>query len=340
MQKSAFESYLKSAYPERTELNVQGLTELTDGWETEIHSFNLDYTLDGRKSCDSLVLRMYPGSQGAYRSEKEYLLLKGLDEVGYPVPAVQHLETNDAHLGMPFIIMDRIEGHLLDDDLQHVERQKESLHLFCKLFVELHHVDWRRVVQDPARFESTDSYFYVNDALKSYEATLKRHNKSELTPILEWLRERVKTVPCDNPSLIHGDFHPRNILINHEGNPFVIDWTASTITDYRADLAWTLLLVGTYWGKEPRDIILQIYESFSGRKVEEIEFFEVFAILRRMFDISVSLSSSATDLGMRQGAAEMMRESTHHIRNVYSLLQEYTGIEVLEFEQLIQNISQ
>ncbi len=339
MHQSSLESYLKSAYPERTKLSVQGLTELTDGWETEIHSFDLDYSIDGKNFRDSLILRMYPGSQGEYRSEKEFQLLRDINDVGYPVPAVHHLETDSAHLGMPFIIMDRIKGHLLDDDLQYDEKHDESMNLFCKLFVKLHSVDWRQIVKDTSKFESNDPFFFVNDGLTSYKTALEHHSRTELFPILEWLRERANNVPCDSPSLIHGDFHPRNILIDHEGNPFVIDWTASTVTDYRADLAWTLLLAGTYWGKKYHDIILHKYEAFAERKVNEIEFFEVFAILRRMFDISVSLGSSATDLGMRQDAADMMRESTHHVRNVYSLLQEYTGIRVTEFEQLIQSIS-
>ncbi|MGY5874798.1 MAG: phosphotransferase [Candidatus Thorarchaeota archaeon] len=339
MLHSTLESYLKSAYPQRANLTVQKLAELTDGWGTEIHSFNLDYSLDGKNLSNQLVLRMYPSPYGEYRSEKEYLLLRGLNEAGYPVPVVQHLETDGSHLGMPFIIMDRIEGHLLDDDLQITERQDESLNLFCKLFVNLHLVDWKGIVQDPSGFESNDPHFFVNDGIASYKETLEHHNRTELFPILEWLQDRANNVPCDSPSLIHGDFHPRNILIDNDGTPFVIDWTASAVTDYRADLAWTLLLASTYWGKKYREIIMQKYEAIAGRKIEEIEFFEVFAILRRMFDISVSLSSSATDLGMREDAADMMRESLHHVRNVYALLQDYTGIKVSEFEQLIQNIS-
>ncbi len=43
--------------------------------------------------------------------------------------------------------------------------------------------------------------------------------------------------------LLHGDFHPGNILMSSRG-PVVIDWTNATRGDPHADVARTLLLVG------------------------------------------------------------------------------------------------
>ena len=31
-------------------------------------------------------------------------------------------------------------------------------------------------------------------------------------------------VPCRHPALVHGDFHPNNILLREDGSAVVIDW--------------------------------------------------------------------------------------------------------------------
>jgi hypothetical protein len=100
------------------------------------------------------------------------------------------------------------------------------------------------------------------------------------------------------------------------------------------DLAWTLLLMSTYGSPESRLLVLGEYERIAGHKVEQIEYFEVAACLRRLFSIVVSLSSGADKLGMRPGAEAMMADGAH-IGRVYARLRERTGIEVPEAEELL-----
>jgi hypothetical protein len=85
-------------------------------------------------------------------------------------------------------------------------------------------------------------------------------------------------------------------------------------------------------------IILGAYESISGRKVRDFEFFEVLAILRRLTDVSVSLIRGAEEMGMRAGAEEMMRESKQHLIKVHDLLKERTGLRLPEFEELLRTL--
>jgi len=102
--------------------------------------------------------------------------------------------------------------------------------------------------------------------------------------------------------------------------------------DYRADLAWTMLLMSTYDDPAFREIILKSYEEASGREIRDIEFFDVLAIGRRILDVSSSFVVGAEQAGMRAGALKMMRKFSDHLHKVYELLKERTGLRLPEFE--------
>ena len=338
MQESALYSYLQKLHPERSYLKIRNLTDITSGWETKIYSFDSEYTYSGNRVNEQLILRMYPGPHGYYNSKKEFIVLRHLNDVGYPVPIVHHVEQESDQLGLPFIIMDRITGSSLDDHMKNPKEFDTSLTLFCEFFSELHRLDWKDMLTDSKQAELGEPSSNIKNALLRRKERIHEHERQELLPILEWLDTRVSSIKSTKISITHNDFHPMNILLDSSNSPYVIDWTATDITDYRVDLAWTLLLAGTYWNQSYRDSILLKYEEISGNTVSDIEFFEVFAILRRIFDISVSFSKGASELGMREDATEVMKESLSHMRNVSSLLQEYTGLVIPEFEQLLDDI--
>ena len=110
------------------------------------------------------------------------------------------------------------------------------------------------------------------------------------------------------------------------------------VADPRMDLAWTLLLMSTYGNPEARGIILDEYERIADHKVNQIEYFEVIASLRRLFSILVSLSAGADKLGMRPEAVAMMKQQAKHVENVYSILRDRTGIDVPEVEAIILDL--
>jgi aminoglycoside phosphotransferase (APT) family kinase protein len=85
----------------------------------------------------------------------------------------------------------------------------------------------------------------VEQALRRAHAALVQFALRGFLPIVAWLEERREAVPCLQPSLVHGDFHPNNILLREDGSAVVIDWAGLQASDARFDLAWTLLLVST-----------------------------------------------------------------------------------------------
>jgi len=72
--------------------------------------------------------------------------------------------------------------------------------------------------------------------------------------------------------------------------------------------------------------------------MEDLDYFDVVACLRRLSDISGSLDHGPERLGMRPGVEAMMRNAPH-IQSVYALLRERTGIRIPRIEALLDTLS-
>lgn len=338
LDENALLTYLRLHYWNRDDLQIHNLQNITTGWETEILSFDLEWIESSEKKLEKLVARIYPGKNADVKVQREATTMKRLLELEYPVPVVHIVETEKSHLGQPFMIMDRIDGGTLDDKLH--ENAEKWMDEFSRLFVNLHRLDWKKMLDSPEIYPIDDPYYYIKSTLSGYEKDLEHSHKHELFPIINWLQNRINDVPCKSPSIIHGDFHPFNILVDENENSFVIDWGASKITDYRSDLAWTLLLHYAYSTQENRDATLKNYETILGQDVEQIEYFEVLATLRRLYDVTSSFDKGADELGMRPEALELMRGTVGHIVRVKDRLEDLTEITIPEIEQFIQKLSE
>jgi aminoglycoside phosphotransferase (APT) family kinase protein len=324
---------LSAYYQEKVQAQIVDITRITEGWETEVYSFTVNHGKNGH--CTELILRIYPGEDALQKSQKEFYAMNQLHKMGVPVPEVFFLEVNTSYLGNPFVIMEKIKGQPMWAIItENPHRKKELLTLFCKMFVDLHSLSWR-----PFSNKSLDEdpYIWVNFFIKKAKTSIEKFKKSEFNPSLNWIEARVQDVP-NTLSLTHGDYHPDNVLVRNDA-AFIIDWGGVDVSDFRMDVAWTLLLTSTHGNPELRDMILSEYERIQGCKIEHIEYFDVLACLKRLFTISVSLTDGATKLGMRPGAEAMMRKNANHVRGVYQLLRRRTGISIPEIEQLILTLN-
>ena len=341
MDSSKFLVYLTTTYPERRNLKILNLKNITSGWETEIESFDLEWISDSEKITQSLVVRIFPGNGASQKAQKEFRVMKKLQDIKYPVPTVHIVETDGSIIGNPFILMDRIEGGTVEDRIVHSsEKRAYWLDVMCELFVDLHNREWSLFVSESEIELFEDPYYIVNTTLSAYRELLEQTNSHVLLPIVEWLEANVESVPCTKPSIVHGDFHPMNVLLDENDNPYVIDWGAARVNDSRADIAWSLLLYLAYGSKQLRDDLLHRYELVLGKHVDQIEYFEAFACLRRLHDIYSSINEGSDEIGLRPEAVQMMKESVAHILNVRNRLEELTGIVVPSIDIMIEELSQ
>ena len=313
---------------------VVELERISDGWENDVYTFALEGGAEASRS--ELILRMYPGEGAEATSSREYRVLRWLQEASYPVPRVLAFEASDSPLGKPFVIMQKIDGRVLGPMMGEAtgERREALVGLLCRLLVQLHTLDWHTFVPDPSAYEAPG---FIGRWLGQVRTVLGRFPGSGFEEAFGWIEEQAAGVGEARLALAHWDFHPHNILLRGDGAPFVIDWTSAEVTDYRFDLAWTLLLMGSYQGAAMRGAVLSGYEQAAGRRVEHLEFFEAFASLRRLFSIVVSLSLGPEKLGMRPGAERQIGDA-RHIERVYALLQRTTGLTVAPVEALLARL--
>ncbi|MFX1370066.1 MAG: phosphotransferase family protein, partial [Promethearchaeota archaeon] len=335
MQLSEIEFYLNGPRGKWKDAIVKQLVEITDGWETEIYAFDVESTKNNKRCTEELVIRMYAGPWAKHKARKEGNLLRRLHGADYPVPMVSLIEEDASHLGHPFVVMERIDGVQMWKLLDSEEEDSGLYHMFCTLFYDLHKLEWHQLVEDPKEAQGLDSKKAILQWIEKFEDRAKEVGILEILKIVEWLREEIERVAFEELSATHNDFHPSNILIDKRGKPFVIDWTAADLMDYRVDLAWTLLLAKIYAGDSMRKAILEGYEKASRKAVEGLRFFEVLGALRRLTDILVSLDASSEGVGLRDGAAEMIREQLDHNITVLDIIWSHTGLELSQVRDLM-----
>lgn len=334
------QSYFTAAFPEREAPVVADLVSLNVGWESDVYSFTATWGPPTERVGEELILRIYPGNDAYEKSGKEYDALALLHSANYPVPRIDKLEREASPFGKPFLIMERVPGRPMWHSMFHNApwNRKKLLCLFCGLFARLHAIDWRSHVPNPVEFEPGGPYSVVERQLARWQEYIGPAMGviSGFMANWEWLLAHQHDGISDRAAPVHFDFHPENMLLKKDGSAVVIDWTGFELTDYRFDLAWTLLLIGCNEHPKWREPVLREYERQAGHKVENLEFFDVAACVRRLFSVIVSVNYGAEKLGMRPGAEDIMRKQAPSLARVYNLLLQRTGLPIPEVETFLK----
>lgn len=306
--------------------------DITVGWETRIVAFTLQ--IPGEAPLD-LVTRIYQRNDGARKAEWEFNVMQRLGSVGYPVPKVYAYEAGVETLGSPFLIMERITGGTLWDVFFSAPREKygEVLALNSRLMADLHNIPVTKVIPG-VYFVKTRRR--VLGRIGEEEKELEEHGLvGVFEPIVGWLKRNAERVTESPLCLIHQDLHPRNILLRQDNSPVVIDWAGCTVGDFREDLCWTGLLAGSFIDEALRQEVYNSYGEYSTRALLDLPYFEVFAGLRRLADVAVTLRAGASTRGMRPEALKEMENNRPHYSKVLSRVTSVTGQDMTELERLI-----
>jgi aminoglycoside phosphotransferase (APT) family kinase protein len=190
------------------------------------------------------VLRKKPPGQllkSAHAVDREYRVMKGLQDTDVPVPRMLHLCEDDDVLGTAFFVMEFVDGTVFWDpslpELQNPQRSK----LYDeqnRALAALHSVDPAKV--GLADFGKAGSYFarQRDRWTKQYRAS-ETERIEDMETLITWLE---KNEPPDDgrSSLVHGDYRVDNMIFKPDGARLlaVIDWELSTIGHPFSDLAY------------------------------------------------------------------------------------------------------
>jgi aminoglycoside phosphotransferase (APT) family kinase protein len=269
----------------------------------EGHS-NVTYLLE-RDSGPELVLRRPPRPPlppSAHDVLREARLLKALEPTPARVPRVLAVCDDEAVIGCPFYVMERVQGEVIVSDtppaLDTPEQRRRVGEQLIDALVEIHAVDWRAAGLEG--FGKPTGYL---------ERQLRRFgglwdlNKTRDIPAVErvgaWLSENIPNQDPPTPAtIVHGDYRLGNTMFAAQSPAqlvAVFDWEMATIGDPLADLGylcmfWTeatdpegglrehLGKVTRAEGYPTRAELIDRYESLTGRSMKELRWYTTLAL--------------------------------------------------------------
>ncbi|QNO38329.1 phosphotransferase family protein [Protaetiibacter sp. SSC-01] len=213
---------------------------------------NVSYRI--RQDARDWVLRRPPLGNilpSAHDMRREHRLLMGMTTAGFPVPAPLALCEDADVLGVPFLVMDFVEGRVVADaaDARALSpaAAREVSHALVETLARLHAID----PADAGLADLGRPDGYLERQVRRWADQWQRTRTRELPDVdalIAWLRERIPRIPSGLPSsIVHGDFRIDNAILSedHAKVRAVLDWEMSTLGDPVSDLAISLV----YWSE-------------------------------------------------------------------------------------------
>jgi aminoglycoside phosphotransferase (APT) family kinase protein len=244
-----------------------------------------------------MVLRMPGARADAARIDgllREIRLVRALSGTDVPHAALIAADDTGAVLGMPFYVMQAIDGWSPMDggwqapfDTDLTARRGLAFQL-VEGAAKLGRVDWR--TQGLEGFGRPDGFHERQvDRWLNFLDAYKVRELPGLDEAADWLRNNRPA--RYHPGIMHGDYQFANVMFAHgepAGLAAIVDWEMTTVGDPLLDLAWALL---GYDGEEPstggfyldmrgmptRSELLEHYEKVSGLSTENIDYYLVLA---------------------------------------------------------------
>jgi aminoglycoside phosphotransferase (APT) family kinase protein len=279
---------------DRQAVTVTGLRRPSSGYSSETVFVDAGWTGDDGPHHRSLVVRMPPPETGTFPHYD--LMTQGQAQraaAGGGVPVADPVvEPDPAWLGTPFMVMDRVEGHIVGA-VAHLDRWLSGLapagqaclyDNFIATLAAIHRSDLGSVEHVPRR-DNGDELDYWDDYLRwSSDGS----PVGTLVEALGWCRAHR---PADEPApvLLWGDARFENMVVGDGLDPLaVLDWDMTTIGAPEHDLAWFTSLDLTMhhlFGQRPpgfpdRAATVKLFEEHGGRAASDLEWYETLAMVR------------------------------------------------------------
>lgn len=265
--------------------------------------------------------------------------MHALEKTNVPVPRILDVREDDA--GTPWVLMEHLDGLVIDDmsaarSLDETQRAAVGRSMAENLAA-VHAVNLDSVgLADLAR-RSPYALRQMRRWTRQWDAS-KTRDLPELARLTERLSARIPMQ--DEVTLVHGDFHIKNVITRGDAVVGVLDWELSTLGDPLADVGTLLAYwpqqgeIGTADRTSPstlagfplRSELVDTYARSSERDVTNVPFWHVLGlwkiaiigegVRRRSIDNpmarSLAETPTATDI-------ETLVDHTHIVADEYGL---------------------
>jgi aminoglycoside phosphotransferase (APT) family kinase protein len=253
---------------------------------------NVTYVI--RRAGGEWVLRRPPRPPlppSAHDVLREAFLLQALEPTSVRVPKVLATCDDESLLGVPFYVMERITGVVLNAELPDGLRPARIGDELVDALVEVHAADWRAAGLEGFGKPSG----YLERQLRRFGG-LWEHNATReiaaLDEVTRWLGEHI---PESGPAtIVHGDYRLGNVMFTGNRLSAIFDWELATIGDPLADIGYmlatwaqpgdpdstvaSLTTVTRTPGFPTRDELVARYESRSGRAMTDVPWYTTLAL--------------------------------------------------------------
>jgi len=257
--------------PENSEIELYN--QIHGGADTTI------FEIGFKNHSTRYVQRIFRPSTSSEHAEFEYTVQKTLFENGVKVPETFLIKHPPNTQDRTYFIMKKIKGKTLNDTLR-VSTPEQIGALVEKYLLELHRIHSISpdlFPQIPRVDVQADPFAVIDQALNRVKVTLEKfpEDLAELRLVVDWLEENKSNYPCDELVVIHGDYHPINIVVDDEGAMQILDWTGINISDFRRDLGFATVALSSGLESNLASQFERFYEKISGKKVGNLGYFMI-----------------------------------------------------------------
>ena len=202
------------------------------------------------------VLRRPPLGQllaSAHDVAREARIMAALSPTDVPVPQILGVAQDPEIAEVPLVLMEFIDGQVIDtvtiaESLAPQRRRQIGMSLPTTL-AKIHAVDI-----DAAGLSDLASHKpYAHRQLKRWTGQWEQSKTRDLPELDDLTRRLVAAAPEQRElSLVHGDFHLRNVIVSRDTGAVIgaLDWELSTLGDPLADMGTML----AYWPEPGEDM--------------------------------------------------------------------------------------
>ncbi len=286
--------------------SISKLKKVGGGVRSDVYAFVLIYTINGAKQVCNLILKVFDENihpilnidfHNYLVCEREFQVLKNLARVGFSVPQVYLCEKDSVFIGAPFILMIQKKP---------IHKRLVKFDCFANTLASLHNLNVAELGIE-ALTPPKDGYafakfwqIHINQLLK-YSKHHKKLKK-DFDIAVSWLDSKAPDVYCPRYSLLHGDFHPGNVIITDKSKLSVIDWEGAEIGDPAFDVGYSYHYVKLFSDetslalkeKTADRFVSEYIRNYQGEIRSRLEFYKVLGVLRMAIYLSSSISNPVT----------------------------------------------
>jgi len=226
----------------------------------------------------------------------EFMNQKTLFENGVNVPETYLIRHPPNTYDRTYYVMKKIKGRGLNELLlEHPEQFAKLTDQFIFEMTKIHSMDPSLLPHLHRVDIKKNPFALIDQALAGVKSRIERYpsDLEELSLVVNWLERNKTKNPSDELVVIHGDYHPYNIIVDDSGIFHILDWTGINLSDFRSDLAFATGVMSAGIGRNLASLFASKYKAFTGKDVKNLNYFMVLSNVWNLLRLYSALNNPA-----------------------------------------------